>query len=216
MCLEQNANNALPMPNRKFRAVTTFNAAGRKLYGNKMLQCFFEFWPQDVEIALYRDGFEPETFAPWVIDRGDINEIDWLSKFKARHAKNQEANGMGGRRDSKGRYSYNWDAVKFSHSVAARITEAERAVAEGIDVLIWVDGDTVTHSSVTREFLEQLMPHQWALAWLDRENIYPDAQSAPSQDGCIAGVVAFDVRDGQPVQSRPARLARLLYAGMGG
>lgn len=134
----------------KFLAVSTFNADGLDLYGLKMMETFHLHWPAEVELRVYSEGWE-----------GDVDLLDaspWLSDFKARHK-------------DKPTRDYRMDAVRFSHKVAA-VCHAAR---EDVDVLIWLDGDVVTHAPVTVKDLESLAPKggEW-IAWLDRHKSYPE------------------------------------------
>lgn len=138
----------------KFTAVSTFNAEGLHLYGRRMMQTFSHHWPEAVELLVFNEGWSERigqvrlvpTFAPWLAD------------FKERH-RNRHF------RD------YRWDAVRFSHKVAALCAADARTDA---DVLIWVDGDVVTHSPITLADLEHLAPAKEWIAWLDRDKLYPE------------------------------------------
>jgi hypothetical protein len=134
----------------KYMAVTTFNKAGYDLYGKRFIETFREHWPEQVDLLVMSEGFD-----------GDVDLLDaspWLRAFKARHKGKQVD-------------SYRKDAVRFAHKVAA-ITWA--AALPGIDRLIWLDGDMVTHSPVTLADLRELSPDGGVLAWLDRRNMYPE------------------------------------------
>jgi len=129
-------------------AVSTFNADGLALYGRRMMESFRQNWP--IPLRVYSEGWE-----------GDLDLLSaspWLADFKARHA-------------GRAFRDFRWDAVRFSHKVAA-VCHAAR---ENIDYLIWVDGDTFTHSPVTMADLRKMLPEggQW-IAWLDRTMAYPE------------------------------------------
>lgn len=129
-------------------AVSTFNAEGLALYGRRMMESFRQNWP--IPLRVYSEGWE-----------GDVDLLaasPWLADFKARHA-------------GRAFRDFRWDAVRFAHKVAA-VCHAAR---EDIDYLIWVDGDTFTHSPVTMADLRKMLPEggQW-IAWLDRTMAYPE------------------------------------------
>ena len=90
----------------------------------------------------------------------------WMGEFKDRHRGNLRRNGHTGTR-----YDFRYDAVKFAHKVAA-LTDAGLRLNKG--VLIWLDADTFTHAEVTTRWLETLFPEPSYVAWLDRENCYPE------------------------------------------
>ena len=50
---------------------------------------------------------------------------------------------------------FKWDAIRFSNKVYAVFHEAKRTDA---DVLIWMDADSIVHSTVTPEDFERLLP----------------------------------------------------------
>lgn len=146
---------------RTFQAVTTFNEAGWYAYGQRCVSSFLEFWPIRMPFHLYGEGCFCNS--PYVKNR-DLPA--WLWAFKARHANDPPANGR-----PRGDYDYRWDAVKFAHKTAAVI---DAATHTGSAVLIWLDGDVITHAPVTLEFLESLLPPDAAIAWLDRERLHPE------------------------------------------
>lgn len=144
------------------KVVTTMNAAGWNQHGGRMVESFRKQWPQDVELLVYAEGFR-------VPDYMGVTACDlpaWQVDFKARHKGNRKANGQ-----MPSRYDFRQDAVKFSHKVAA-LTDAALKQDEGI--LIWLDADTFTHAPVTHEWLHCLFPAPSYVAWLDRENCYPE------------------------------------------
>jgi hypothetical protein len=140
----------------KFAAVSTFNGEGLELYGRRMMETFASHWPASVPLTVYSEGWTEECPANRV---ELITASPWLADFKKRHA---------GRvfRD------YRWDAVRFSHKVAA---VCHAALSTDADVLIWIDGDVVTHSPISEAELEGLAPtgREW-IAWLDRDKVYPE------------------------------------------
>lgn len=137
----------------KFAAVSTFNADGLKLYGRRMMESFRQNWPADVTLRVYSEGWEGEG----TVDLPSASP--WLSKFKKRNKHRTF-------RD------FRWDAVRFSHKVAA-VSHAARDTKA--DVLIWLDGDIFTHAPVTIADLEKLAPaeNEW-ISWLNRTSMYPE------------------------------------------
>lgn len=149
---------------RTFQAVTTFTAAGRELYGERMTRHFREYWAWEVHLAVYSEGFNISGLEAPTLENRKLPA--WIEAFKDRHANSARANGR-----LRGDYDYRWDAFKFSNKSAAVLDAAMHASA---DVLIWLDGDVTTHAPVTLEFLESLLPPDAAIAWLDRERLHPE------------------------------------------
>ncbi|KEC73153.1 hypothetical protein RLPCCGM1_c1269 [Rhizobium leguminosarum bv. phaseoli CCGM1] len=157
-----------------FAAISTFNRAGLDLYGRRMVESFCQAWPRDVSMRLYSEGWDaddllahcrplPASLSRLADETCEIVHLasasPWLDAFKARN-RNRPF------RD------FRWDAVRFSHKVAA-VCHAARTV--DADVLIWLDGDIFTHAPVTIADLEGLAPDgdEW-ISWLDRASMYPE------------------------------------------
>lgn len=144
------------------RVVTTMNRAGWKQTGARMIEAFRVQWPVDVDLIVYAEDFDISEQSGVIVRRLP----QWLTEFKAKYNDNNMANGR-----TPNRYDFRFDAVKFSHKVAA-FTDAGLAQDEGI--LIWLDADTFTHSQVTVEWINDLFPEPSYVAWLDRLNHYPE------------------------------------------
>lgn len=153
-------------PVRQFEAVTTFSGAGFESYGRRMVETYCEFWPYDVRLATYSEGFNlPLSFMP----RAENRKLPaWVDAFKDRHSPTRDRVANGWRT---GTYDFRFDAFKFSNKTAAVIHAAEHS---GADVLIWLDGDIVTHAPVDHDFLESMIGEQHVIAWLDRDRLYPE------------------------------------------
>lgn len=133
-------------------AISTFNRTGLDLYGRRMTQTFDAFWPRDVALTIFAEGWDEP------LGRAEIADLEaaspWLSSFKARHG-NKPVRG------------FRWDAVRFAHKVAAVCLAAR----SGCDTLIWMDGDTVTHAAPDMALVDPV--DAW-IAWLDRDRLYPE------------------------------------------
>lgn len=146
-----------------FCAVSTFNADGLALYGDRMMETFCRSWPREVALRVYSEGWERDGRRCGIPDRLIIEDLaessPWLPEFKERHSGRKFRN-------------YRFDAVRFSHKVAALCAADGVTVA---DYLIWVDGDVVTHSPISLDDLAELAPKgdEW-IAWLDRVRVYPE------------------------------------------
>jgi hypothetical protein len=145
----------------RFRCVTTCNEFGWRESGERMARSFLRNWPAEASLTVYA-----EDFCPSVPDLAVRRLPAWLDEFKARHAKNEAANGR-----VNALYTYRQDAVKFAHKVAA-LTDFGLCLDDG--VLIWLDADTFTHSPVTAQWLDGLFPQPSYIAWLDRLGNHPE------------------------------------------
>lgn len=146
----------------KFQVVTTTNAAGWEQTGRRMAQSFVDQWQTGGKLVIYAEDFEPD------VDGCETRRMpSWLADFKAQNENTPAYNGRRGART----YDYRFDAIKFSHKVAA-LTDFAEPISEG--VAIWLDADTFTHAPVTADWLEKLFPPPAYLAWLDRLNSHPE------------------------------------------
>jgi len=163
-----------------YRVVTTCHEKGWKDYGKRMVKSFLHYWPADVRFTLYAEGFTPD------IPLKDVRPLPgWQQEFKRRHAGIPKHNGVLPDRP----YQLLYDAVRFSHKVGAMVATCVESEA---DVVIWIDADTVTHSPVSKHFLDSLMKPDSTIAWLNRAHKYPECgfvmfnQQHPLTDRLIA------------------------------
>ena len=153
---------------RRFAVVTTCHAAGYPLYGQRMAATFAEFWPADVPLLFYSEGFTADPIPGRLVERDLLASSPELVAFKARHADNPRAHGLRKpfRRLRLGpldmplplrtrKASYRWNAVRFAHKSFAIFHAARQTDA---DVLIWIDADTLFFAPVDQAELEQLAP----------------------------------------------------------
>ena len=144
------------------RCVTTTNKRGWEEFGHRMATAFVKYWPADIKLTVYAEGFEPK------VDGIEVREMPpWLARFKERNGDQRWKHGH-----TAHGYDFRFDAVKFSHKVAA-LTDFSDPHKEGID--IWIDADTLTHSPVTEGWLNALHPEKSQyMAWLERTNSFPE------------------------------------------
>lgn len=136
------------------RAITTCSAIGWQQYGRRMVQTWLANWP--VPLTVWVEGFSCDL--PGVGIR-DLAGVQWLTDFKRANKHRPTDN-------------YRMDSVRFAHKTASVI---ESALEFDCEHLIWVDADTVTHSTVPEVFVQSLLPrdHHY-IAWLDRVGNYPE------------------------------------------
>ena len=167
-----------------YSVVTTCNREGWKQYGERMVTSFLKNWGSVVPLSVYVEGFKLPVYAPTLEVHG-FNLIEkglWLRDFKERNANRTPRDRM--RAGVAADYIH--DAVRFSHKVAAMIAESDRLRKEGkVDVMIWLDADTVTHSPVEMDWLDRIFPPGYTLGLLQRDN------PKYSETGCIM----FNLRD---------------------
>ena len=154
----------------KICAVTSFSPAGFNEYGKTMVETFIKYWPDSVKLVVYLD----DEIADKPVSKNveyRLLENPVLDSFKQRNQHRPEANGLGSKRTPEGKCNFTFDAVKFSHKVFAVIEVYEK---DDVDVLIWLDGDSKTHSPVTVERIESWVPATCFAGFLDRPWLYTE------------------------------------------
>lgn len=162
---------------RKFAVVTTFNQAGLKKYGQRMIDSYMQTWPEEVILHIYAEDCNPNIHNY----QSRVNLVDVhtslvdLVTFKNKWKDVPKANGdvskerQATRKDSwKG---FKWDAIRFSHKVYSIFHAATNSNA---DVLIWMDADMYCHSPLSIETLNEMIPVTKDLCYIGRERKWPE------------------------------------------
>ena len=160
----------------KYAVVTTFHAKGYQQYAQKFIQTFLQTWPSNVTLYVYTEDCQINETAPNLVVRDLHQSSSDLVTFKSTWKNVPKANGdvshdpvRSRRKDaSKG---FKWDAVRFAHKVYSIFHCAKNCDA---DVLLWMDADTVCHSSINMAVLDRLIPTSKDLCFLGREGKYSE------------------------------------------
>lgn len=173
---------------RVVAAVTTFNRDGYEQYGRRMVETFDRYWPKDLVLYCYAEGFKPEMPRRRIIVVDLLTACPELVAFKRRHCNNARAHGAEerGRRvrvyvkpRKSGKWpiprvkvarmqrgiGYRWNAVRFSHKSFAVFDASARSKE---DILCWLDADIVLFNEIPRAFLEELVPPDYLLGFSKR------------------------------------------------
>jgi hypothetical protein len=159
----------------KYTIVTSFPVKSWDVYGERFLNSFIEYWPKDIQLLCYCDGYPLPDNAPKAdnIHYFDLLDNDRLIEFKER---NKQFDGKAG----KNTYSFYQDAVKFSHKVYAQhmamnyLLDRDGGNAQW---LIWLDADSVTYEPITEELLSQTFNDEADIVYLGRKNAYATCSS---------------------------------------
>lgn len=160
----------------KIAVVTTFNEAGLKKYGQKMINSFCENWPEEVTLHIY-----PELCNPLINNHNHVTlkrleEVQELTNFKEKWKNVPKANGdvsadpVRSKRKDAGK-GFKWDAIRFAHKVYAIFDCARTTDA---DILLWMDADMVCHSPITVETILRLCPPEKDLCFLGRKGKFSE------------------------------------------
>lgn len=147
--------------------VTGYNQEGYDRYGSVCFPSMQAYWDHD--IVAYVEGTQPKV----IRDRVEIRNPPWeLTEFQRRHAHDPMMRGeiphpgkSWKAKDRKRGYSFRFDAAKFS-KMAVYTGHAADVLQEGI--LIWMDGDVLTHKPIPDRFAERLLG-DYDCAYLGRE-----------------------------------------------
>lgn len=142
----------------QYQIVTTMHNSGYELYGKKMIDSFLKHWPEDQTLTVYTENFElsqEHKSNPRIISIDLLTASPDLIAFKSRHRDNPPANGF--RDPDRKDPDFAFDAVRFSHKVFC-LYHAIHHKANGVDAVIWLDADTVTHSKIPENFLVDHFP----------------------------------------------------------
>ena len=128
----------------KYTIVTSFPISQWETYGERFLKSFIEFWPKEIKLLVFCDGYPLPEGIPQAdnIEYFDLLENDNLLEFKER---NKQFNG---KQNPNGAYNFYEDAIKFSHKVYAQHMAFYKAKEAGSDWLLWLDADSVTYDYI--------------------------------------------------------------------
>lgn len=159
---------------RKIAVVTTFNKSGLDLYGQRMIDSFIENWPTEITLYVYAEKCAPVANSSNVVVLDADTQLPELTQFKEKWRDVPKANGVYPWPELRPRdhhKTFKWDAVRFSHKVYA-IFKCAETIAD--DVLIWMDADTICHSTITTDMILHLIPEDYDICYLGRENKWPE------------------------------------------
>lgn len=160
----------------KIAVVTTFHEKGLKDYGQRMIDTFCQNWPAEVTLHIYPEKCNPKINDHAHVTLTDLDGVQDLTKFKELWKNVPKANGdvsadpVRSRRKDAGK-GFKWHAVRFAHKVYAIFDCARNTDA---DILIWMDADTVCHSTITMQDLERMIPANSELCYLGRKGKYSE------------------------------------------
>jgi hypothetical protein len=161
---------------KKFAVCTTFNKAGYKRYGQRMIQSFLKNWPGDVDLYVYAEDCIVEETADNLILRSCEKDLPDLMAFKEQWKDVPKANGdvtkdpVRSSRKDRGK-GFKWDAVRFSHKVYSIFHCAKNCKSQ---ILLWMDADMFCHSPISLEEIEKLCPDDQDLCFLGRKRKFSE------------------------------------------
>jgi len=154
----------------KYTVITTFNQAGLKQYGQRMIDTFEQYWPAEVDLVVYAENCKPTVSRANTCVTDLLSDSADLQQFIHRHHNNPLAHGQStADRQVDPKKQFRWDAVRFAYKV---FSTALAATTIKTDWLIWLDADTHTHSLVPMSGLLALCPDDSMISYLGRSETY--------------------------------------------
>jgi hypothetical protein len=141
-----------------------------------MIDTFLSTWPQQVDLVVYTENCTVGQSAANLQIRDLEQCSSELQAFKQQWRNVPRANGnisadpvRSKRRDAA--KPFKWDAVRFAHKVYSIFHCAKNTTA---DVLIWMDADTICHSSISMQDIQRLIPADKDLCFLGRKGKFSE------------------------------------------
>lgn len=154
----------------KYTVITTFNQSGLDRYGQRMIDTFEQHWPADVDLIVCAEDCQPRTSRPNTFVVNLLEENKDLREFINRHRNNPLAHGQAGPPEVfQPNKQFRWDAVRFCYKVYAQSLCADR-IESGW--MIWLDADTITHSTIPDNWLGSVCPGNAMISYLGRGENY--------------------------------------------
>ena len=154
----------------KYTVITTFNQAGLKQYGQRMISTFEQYWPAEVDLVVYAENCKPTVSRANTCVTDLLSDSADLQQFIERHQNNPLAHGQStSDRQVDPKKQFRWDAARFAYKV---FSVALAAATVKTDWLVWLDADTHTHSSVPIARLHELCPVDSMISYLGRSEMY--------------------------------------------
>lgn len=164
-------------------AVTTMNMDGLQRYGQQFLATFARFWPKQVTLLAFSEGWAAADVECDLPDSIRVHELSAGYKepdggveygvylrFLQMFSTDTAANGWILQKNKKAPvYVYRLDAVRFCHKVYALHKALKMALDEGAEYLFWVDADIITHTKIPLKFLQDYLPPARDLGYLHRQ-----------------------------------------------
>ena len=145
----------------KIAAATTFSLQGYRDYAHRLIETFEQYWDKSIDLYVYYDELPSEG---WQIQASNIHylpaDFPNLLSFKERNKDHPKQSSEG----------FLLDAIRFSHKVYAYV---DAALNKGADIVIWLDGDSITHRPVDQNVIKRWLDGKMAGA-LFRPTIYTE------------------------------------------
>jgi len=145
---------------KKFQVLTTMNYNGWHQYGERMVESFVKWWPEDIELHLYAENFVPNKSYKNLVVYDIFDTCSNLKNFVLEHDNEYNRGIRNGTRDFK------FDAIKFCYKVFSQVHRIKNSNAQR---LLFIDADTITFDTPPMKQLSDMLGPQQLCAYLGRE-----------------------------------------------
>lgn len=144
------------------RTLTSFNWEGWKRYGQRFIETYKEFWPQQIALTVYYEGKEFEDFDfPKGVSWCPIEDVEFLSDFMG-DLRFPIQHGIVGNK-----YDINYDS-RMARKSFMQVHHARKYGGK----VFWLDADSVTVKHVPLNFLDTMLPDDKFSCYLGRDGWY--------------------------------------------
>lgn len=149
--------------------VTTFHQAGMELYGQKFIDSFAAKVESKIKLLVYAEDCIPIIPSDNIILLDAKKELPKLNQFKQKWKNVPKANGIcppeiKARRPRDWHKEFKWNAIRFANKVYAVFDACEKSK----DWCVWMDADTIVHSSWRYSQFLSLLPEQYYITYVGR------------------------------------------------
>lgn len=161
---------------KDFLVVTSFNLSGYELYGKRFISSFHEKWPNSAVLLLTSEDEEvlgslrKEYKDPLIVSLNTNAQKRFETRFK-------KYNGFAKIRyllfkKKLTEYDYRYDAQKFAKKTFALLSS--RPYWSEYLYLIWIDADTITHSTISNDELYEICSTSEEIGYLGRSKMHSE------------------------------------------
>ena len=134
---------------REIVVITSMNKEGWDRYGHRFVDTFLKFWPEEISLVIYAEGFRLDKQLARV---AIVNFDDQLSQ--SIQTFNTQLKILYQKIGQKPKESYLFDAMKFAKKGFALVDGIEKNIGKQV---IWLDADVYTFSPFSIHQIEQLI-----------------------------------------------------------
>lgn len=149
------------------KIITSMNTKLYYKYGEKMIQSFYEKWPEQYQLHIYYEEDDKHIF-------NDLNKLERIKTFNQNIYTPELiefVNRHKDRPDQQNPQELHLGAVRFAYKTFAII---HATTQQDHNLAVWLDADVVTHTAIPENFIESMHPSDCHVSYLGRDNNYSE------------------------------------------